>query len=83
MWIATRLCIVLWQVWDRVGHGCNAVTLPPPRMASTAGKGTCMRGEKRSKKQVTEAVIRIEGVTLQKRPQLTSRNKLFSLLLNN
>lgn len=32
---------------------------------------------------MTEAVIRIEGVTLQKRPQLTSRNKLFSLLLNN
>lgn len=73
---ATRLCIVLWQGWDRVGCGCSAVTLPAPRMASTAGKGTCVRGKKRTNKQVREAMVGTEDVTLQKTPQVTSRNEL-------
>lgn len=70
---SVRLCVVLWQVWDRAGRGCSAVTLPPPRVASTAGGE---KGKKGTKKQVQEAVVGTEGVTLQKTPQVTSRNEL-------
>lgn len=70
-------CVVAGLGQNRMWLQCCDTATPQDGIYSRKGH-LCEgeKGKKGTKKQVKEAVVGTEGMTLQKRPQVTFRNKL-------